>query len=91
MNSDQCIRYFVSGRVQGVFFRAATRQRALALDLSGWVRNLPDGQVEVLACGEKVVLEALHEWLRTGPPHAHVTAVNAVSAPLESIEGFKII
>ncbi len=65
----------VSGRVQGVFFRASTRDRARALDLDGWVRNLPDGSVEVLARGDDAALDALREWLHRGPPLARVTEV----------------
>ncbi|MGD2055822.1 MAG: acylphosphatase [Gammaproteobacteria bacterium] len=70
-----CKRCFVSGRVQGVFFRAATRERALALGVSGYARNLPDGRVEVLACGPREAVEALCHWLQEGPPAARVTAV----------------
>lgn len=69
-------RCHVSGRVQGVFFRASTRQRAEALGVTGYARNLRDGRVEVLACGGEAAVEALVEWLAEGPPAAHVTAVD---------------
>lgn len=72
---SECIRYVVSGRVQGVFFRASARQEAQRLGLTGWVRNLPDGRVEVLACGEQASLDQFREWLREGPPDAHVESV----------------
>lgn len=65
----------MSGLVQGVFFRASTREQARRLGLTGWVRNLPDGRVEVLACGERERLERLLEWLHEGPPHADVSRV----------------
>jgi acylphosphatase len=65
----------VSGRVQGVNFRYTTLQRAQALHLTGWVRNQPDGSVEVMAEGPQAGLEQLLEFLRNGPPHAGVTAV----------------
>lgn len=65
----------VSGLVQGVFFRASTREQARHLDVTGWVRNMPDGRVEVLACGEKPQLDTLLEWLHEGPPHANVSGV----------------
>ena len=65
-----CVRYKVSGRVQGVFFRASAQERALSLGLSGYAKNLPDGSVEVLACGEQMHLEALETWLQKGPPSA---------------------
>ena len=66
----------MSGRVQGVFYRASTRQRAQELGCRGYARNLPDGRVEVLAVGEPAAVHALIEWLRQGPPAAHVTDVN---------------
>jgi acylphosphatase len=68
-------RCFVSGRVQGVFYRASTRQRAQELGCRGYARNLPDGSVEVLAIGDPAAVHALVEWLRQGPPAAHVTGV----------------
>lgn len=66
---------FVSGRVQGVFYRASTRQKAVELGLSGYARNLPDGRVEVLAVGEPAAVGSLIEWLASGPPAAHVADV----------------
>jgi acylphosphatase len=61
--------------VQGVFFRASTRDQARALGLTGQVRNLPDGRVAVTACGPEVALESLHQWLQEGPPQAAVSVV----------------
>jgi len=69
------IRARVSGRVQGVFFRQATRIEADRLGLAGSVRNLPDGQVEVEAEGPSEAIEALLRFLHQGPPLARVTAV----------------
>jgi acylphosphatase len=63
--------------VQGVSFRWHTREEAGALGLTGWVRNLPDGSVEVLAEGEQAPLEALARWVAHGPPHARVDHVDA--------------
>jgi acylphosphatase len=65
----------VSGRVQGVFFRDHTRHWAVSLGLSGWVKNSPDGRVEVLGEGEKESLEALIAKLNQGPPSASVENV----------------
>jgi len=62
-----CVRYLVSGRVQGVFFRASTRYQAQSLGISGYARNLADGRVEVLACGESKALDQLRTWLVKGP------------------------
>jgi len=69
------IRARVSGRVQGVFFRAETREQAQRLGLCGWVRNLPDGRVELLAEGDAQAVRSLIAWCRTGPPHARVGRV----------------
>ncbi len=67
----------VSGRVQGVFFRAWTRDKARSLQLSGWVRNLPDKRVEVLAQGEASALNKLLAKLHQGPPLARVDQVES--------------
>jgi acylphosphatase len=69
------VRYLVAGRVQGVFFRAATAEAAARLELGGWVRNLPDGSVEVVAVGSEPSLADLARWLWQGPPAARVTSV----------------
>jgi len=67
---------FVSGRVQGVWYRASTRQEACALALVGWVRNLRDGRVEVVAEGSRDALDALLRWCHEGPPSAQVMDVD---------------
>ena len=68
-------RFLVSGRVQGVFFRASTREQALALGLRGVARNLADGRVEVIACGDHEAIAILERWLHDGPPAARVEQV----------------
>lgn len=68
-------RFIASGKVQGVFFRAATREQAVQLGLRGYAKNLADGKVEVLAVGDTEDIEALAQWLRHGPPGAQVDAV----------------
>ena len=75
-----CIRCLVSGRVQGVFFRASTRRQAQRLGVTGYARNLADGSVEVLACGEAGAVEQLQQWLWVGPSAASVTSVRCESA-----------
>ncbi len=70
-----CRRSFVSGRVQGVFFRATCVRKAQSLGVRGFARNLDDGRVEVLACGEAAAVEALIAWLWEGSPASKVTAV----------------
>lgn len=69
------VRMRITGRVQGVGYRASTRERATALGLSGWVRNTPDGAVALEAQGSAARLEALIAWCRIGPPHARVDGV----------------
>ena len=83
-----CRRYRVTGRVQGVFFRASTRTAALDLGLCGYAKNLDDGSVEVLACGSAAALDALDEWLQQGPPTAQVDSVTGSAAPWRDYAGF---
>lgn len=83
-----CARFIIRGRVQGVFFRASTREQALKLGLSGYARNLADGSVEVLACGSGEALDALQEWLREGPPSARVENVSREAMPDHVMQGF---
>ncbi|MFA5867559.1 MAG: acylphosphatase [Actinomycetota bacterium] len=66
---------FVSGHVQGVFFRAAAAETADGLDLCGWVRNLSDGRVEIVAEGNKEAARRLIDWCYEGPPAAQVAGV----------------
>ena len=81
-------RYRVRGRVQGVSFRAFTRVEALSLGLTGQVRNLVDGSVEVLAIGTPEALTSLESWLWRGPPAALVDAVELeLQLPLEAPAG----
>jgi acylphosphatase len=68
-------RFRVGGKVQGVWFRASTREEAVRLGLRGYARNLPDGDVEVLAIGDEDALQRLAVWLQVGPPMARVDAV----------------
>ncbi len=83
-------KFIVSGKVQGVFYRASTREQALQLGLSGMARNLADGTVEVLACGSRDALAALERWLWEGPAAAQVDAVSRDEMPAQSWQGFRI-
>ncbi len=76
-NETVTLRVFVSGRVQGVFYRASLAEKANTLDLTGFVRNLPDGRVEFVAQGAPDSVEALIGWSREGPPMASVTDVES--------------
>ena len=80
----------VSGQVQGVFFRASAQDTARKLGLTGWVRNLRDGRVELVACGEEAKLKELEHWLWQGPPHARVTQVEVDEAAPESFSVFDV-
>ncbi len=86
----QCIQCLISGRVQGVFFRASARAEAKRLDISGHAINLPDGRVEVLACGETVALEAMKRWLENGPSGARVEHVECKPVSVEILSGFHV-
>jgi len=83
-------RYLVHGRVQGVGFRWFVDRQARALKLTGYVRNLDAGQVEVLAEGEPTALEKLREQLVRGPIGARVTAVEELEAPTAGHRDFRI-
>ncbi len=85
------MRCYVSGQVQGVFFRASARHEAERLAISGYARNLQDGRVEVLACGAKPLVEEFCTWLSKGPTQAQVSNVSCELAdddppPLFTIE-----
>jgi acylphosphatase len=71
-------RYLIEGKVQGVFFRQSTRIEAQRLKLSGTVRNLANGSVEVIARGDATAMKALGDWLAKGPTHARVDAVQEI-------------
>lgn len=81
-------RFLVSGRVQGVGFRAAARTEALRLGVSGHARNLRDGTVEVVASGSAAAIAALEAWLQHGPDGARVDAVRRESWVGEVPRGF---
>lgn len=85
-----CLHGYVSGKVQGVSFRQYTSEEAERLDLDGWVRNLPDGRVEVLVEGEESVVRELEAWLSIGSPLAEVEAVELQEQSLQGITGFVI-
>jgi len=82
---------YVSGQVQGVFFRDSAWQRAEQLGLAGWVKNLPDGRVEALFEGEPEKVREMIQWCESGPPHATVESVDAeFEAPDEELRGFEV-
>ena len=83
-------RFLVGGRVQGVCFRAGTREQALGLGMAGHAKNLSDGRVEVVASGTADALDALERWLRQGPPGAMVTSLDRAELAEQPLHGFRI-
>lgn len=83
-------RFRVEGRVQGVFYRASARAEAGRLGLVGWVRNLPEGAVEAVACGTAAALDAFEAWLWRGPDRAVVTTVLVDAVPAFESASFDI-
>ncbi len=77
------VHVLIEGRVQGVFFRAHTRDQARARGLKGWVRNLPDGRVEALFEGDQTALHGMLAWCRKGPPYSYVDTVEVNWQPYQ--------
>jgi acylphosphatase len=88
--ATRCRLFRITGRVQGVFFRDSTRERARQLGLTGSARNMPDGSVEVLACGTGEALEQLGLWLQSGPPMAVVSNVESKDVGQQQCRSFTI-
>ncbi len=84
------MNYKVSGKVQGVFFRASTKSMADELGLLGWVRNEPDGTVFIQAEGEAELLESFEKWLGHGPQFCRVDMVEKEEGELENFSEFRI-
>ncbi|CAL1240159.1 acylphosphatase [Candidatus Methylocalor cossyra] len=84
------VHVWVSGRVQGVGFRAAAWERALSLELSGWVRNLADDRVEIVAEGEPGKVAEFLTWCHLGPSAARVDGCEVVEEPPTGERGFEI-
>jgi acylphosphatase len=80
----QCKKCLVDGRVQGVYYRATAARRAGELKLRGYARNLPDGRVEVLACGEREAVDAFVQWLWVGSSASKVTSVEVSEAAADA-------
>jgi acylphosphatase len=89
--TDSAARFFVSGLVQGVAFRAYTREQARSLGLRGYARNRDDGRVEVVAAGDAAAIDALAAWLQRGSPWARVdTVVRSACDASEAPAGFVV-
>ena len=91
-NDHERAHVYVSGDVQGVFFRDSTRQRAQQLGLSGWVKNLPDGRVEALFEGPSQEVREMVRWCEQGPPHAAVENVEVeFDTARGAVSGFEVL
>jgi len=88
--TQEARQFTVHGRVQGVWFRDSTRREAERLGITGHAVNLPDGSVEVLACGAPDALAGLENWLHEGPPLASVVRVESISVEVVATRTFRI-
>lgn len=80
----------IEGRVQGVFYRKSTKEKADSLGLSGWVKNEPNGAVTAEAEGDESTLKALVDWCHVGPPAAQVSSVKVTEVELQGDSGFSV-
>ena len=87
----ETVHLLIKGKVQGVYYRASAKDMATELGIKGWVKNMPDGNVEILACGNKEELEKFIEWCRQGPKRAVVKNLVITSRDDTSLPGFFII
>ncbi|WP_207513340.1 acylphosphatase [Longitalea luteola] len=87
---EQTISITVSGLVQGVYFRQSTKEKALELGVSGLVKNLPDGNVHIMATGTADQLDQLVHWCKQGPPHAKVSGVDVKQVDKQVFMSFVI-
>ncbi len=85
------IHIFVTGRVQGVFFRQSTRVMAIKNNVNGWIRNLDDGRVEIVAQGKERDIDNLTNWCRTGPANSRVDEFELkIESITEEFENFEV-
>ena len=85
-----CYRISVVGKVQGVFYRASAKNMALDLEITGWVKNQPDGSVMIEAEGLEKDVDAFLAWCKTGPTYSRVTGVDKTNLPPQNYEQFEI-
>lgn len=85
-----CLQIYVSGRVQGVFYRREASQQAKSLNITGWAKNLEDGRVEVMICGEEENIKKMEQWLKMGPRNAEVTDIQIEKLSFQSFSGFEV-
>ena len=86
--SRECRLFLIEGKVQGVWFRESTRRQAQPLGITGYAKNMADGSVQVLACGEPGALNRLAQWLKEGPPLAQVERLEWIVSSSECPDSF---
>ena len=91
MTTQRCVRVLITGRVQGVGFRAWIDRQANSRNLAGWVRNLADGTVEAVFCGPPHIVGDMIEACKDGPKWAHVAAINVSEEVQETPGAFTIV
>jgi len=89
--AGECWLVRIEGRVQGVMFRESARRTAQPMGITGYVKNMPDGSVQVLACGDKGALERFTAWLRQGPPLANVDGLDWIASANKCPDSFVIL
>lgn len=82
--TKQCLHIIVSGLVQGVYFRASTQNKANSLGVTGWVKNLVDGSVEIMVEGEKNLVNQMLEWCKKGTIGSEVENINYENIPFQN-------
>jgi acylphosphatase len=85
------VHLIIKGKVQGVFFRASAKDQAEKLKINGWVKNTPEGDVEITASGDDEALEKFINWCRRGPSNAKVTSVSLNEIDADDLRGFRIV
>jgi acylphosphatase len=91
MNNLRSVHLLVQGKVQGVFFRATAKEMAELLQLKGWVKNTPAGEVEIKAYGERERVQKFIDWCKKGPPRAVVTNVQVSEMKEYSYDSFQVV
>jgi len=86
-----CIKAVISGKVQGVFYRYTTVQKAKSLQLTGWVKNTIDGHVELIVCGDTDTVKTFSDWLWQGSPTSEVTHVECQEIPWQEFDNFEAV
>lgn len=85
------VHLLIQGKVQGVFYRATAKDKAIQIGVKGWIKNTSQGDVEAMVSGEEAQLESFIAWCRVGPEGSRVTHVTLEPAPEATFEGFRIV